>query len=68
VVVEAETGFHFRRRGDRLVIAMSDSVPRWGFDTTVDGSVLDDRLERLTGRFPAAAGTTIADGWPGSTT
>jgi sarcosine oxidase subunit beta len=65
MVVEAETGFHFRRRGDRLVVAMSDAEPRWGFDTTVDKSVYDDRLGRLAHRFPPAAGTTIEDAWAG---
>jgi sarcosine oxidase subunit beta len=61
MVVESETGFHFRRRGDRLVLAMSDAEPRWGFETEVDDSVFDDRLERLARRFPPAAGCRIAD-------
>jgi glycine/D-amino acid oxidase-like deaminating enzyme len=65
MVVEAETGFHFRRRGDRLVIAMADAAPRWGTDTTVDESVFDDRLARLAHRFPAARGTRIANAWAG---
>jgi sarcosine oxidase subunit beta len=65
MVVEEETGFHFRRRRDRLVLAMTDTEPRWGFETGVDESVYDDRLARLAHRFPPAAGTTIADGWAG---
>ncbi len=65
MVVESETGFHFRRRGDRLVLAMSDAEPRWGFETEVDDSVFDDRLERLARRFPPAAGSRIADAWAG---
>lgn len=65
MIVEAETGFHFRRRGDRLVLAMADDEPRWGFETTVDDSVFADRLERLARRFPAAAGTRIGDAWAG---
>jgi sarcosine oxidase subunit beta len=65
MVVEAETGFHFRREGDRLVIAMADAEPRWGFDTTVDESVFDDRLARLEHRFPPAVGGRIADAWAG---
>jgi len=65
LVVECETGFHFRRRGDALVIAMSDPELRWGFETTVDDSVFADRLERLARRFPPAAGTTIAEAWAG---
>ena len=65
MVVEAETGFHFRRRGDRLVLAMGDPEPRWGFDEVVDESVFDDRLARLARRYPPAAGTGIADAWAG---
>ena len=65
MVVEAETGFHFRRRGDRLVHAMPDAEPRWGTDTTVDESVFGDRLERLAHRYPAAAGTRIENAWAG---
>jgi sarcosine oxidase, subunit beta len=65
MVIEAETGFHFRRRDDRLRIAMPDSVPRWGTDTSVDESVFEDRLERLAHRYPAAAGTRIDHAWAG---
>jgi glycine/D-amino acid oxidase-like deaminating enzyme len=65
MTVEAETGFHFRRRGDRLVLAMNDPAPRWGFDEVVDESLFDDRLERLVHRFPAAAGTSIGRAWAG---
>src|SRR5206468_7131809 len=65
MVIEAETGFHFRRKGDRLVVAMSDPEPRWSFDEVVDESLFDDRLERLVHRFPAAAGTAIDRAWAG---
>jgi sarcosine oxidase subunit beta len=65
MVLEAENGFHFRRRGRRLVLAMPDPEPRWGFDEGVDESLFDDRLTRLQHRFPAAAGTTIAEAWAG---
>jgi sarcosine oxidase, subunit beta len=65
MVIESETGFHFRRRDDRLRIAMPDAAPRWGMDTTVDESVFDDRLERLAHRYPAAAGTRIDRAWAG---
>jgi sarcosine oxidase subunit beta len=65
MVVEAESGFHFRRRGGRLVLAMTDAAPRWGFDEVVDESVFEDRLARLAHRFPPAAGTTIEDAWAG---
>src|SRR5438105_9457681 len=65
MVVEEETGFHFRRRGDALVLAMSDATPRWGFETLVDESVYGDRLERLAHRYPPAVGSSIADAWAG---
>jgi glycine/D-amino acid oxidase-like deaminating enzyme len=65
MVVEAETGFHFRRRDDCLRIAMADEEPRWGFKETVDESVFADRLERLALRYPPAAGTGIARAWAG---
>jgi sarcosine oxidase, subunit beta len=65
MVVEAETGFHFRRRGDRLVLAMSDATPRWGFEEEVDESVFGDRLDRLAHRYPPAATAAVADAWAG---
>jgi sarcosine oxidase subunit beta len=65
MVLEAETGFHFRRRGDALRVAMPDPEPRWGFSEAVDESVLPDRLERLGHRFPAAAGARVARAWAG---
>jgi sarcosine oxidase subunit beta len=65
MVVEAESGFHFRRRDDCLRIAMADVVPRWGFEETVDESVFADRLERLAHRYPPAGGTSIARAWAG---
>jgi sarcosine oxidase subunit beta len=65
MVIEEETGFHFRRRGERLVIAMVDAEPRWGFDEIVDETVFGDRLERLAHRFPVAAETRIDSAWAG---
>jgi sarcosine oxidase subunit beta len=65
MVVEAETGFHFRRRDDGLRIAMADAEPRWGFEETVDETVFEDRLARLAHRFPGAGETRIARAWAG---
>jgi sarcosine oxidase subunit beta len=65
LVIEAETGFHFRRMGSRLRIAMADDPPRFGFEETVDQAVLPDRLERLVRRYPPAAGTTFERTWAG---
>ena len=49
----------------RLVLAMTDPEPRWGFDEVVDETLFDDRLERLRHRYPAAAEATIEDAWAG---
>ncbi len=65
MVLEEETGFHFRRRGKRLVVAMVDPKPRWGFDEVVDESLFDDRLARLHHRYPGAADAAIEDSWAG---
>jgi sarcosine oxidase, subunit beta len=65
MVLESETGFHFRRYGDSLRVAMHDPEPRWGFEQIVDESVLPDRLERLARRFPTAAGAGVARAWAG---
>jgi sarcosine oxidase subunit beta len=65
MVVEAESGFHFRRRGERLVLAMPDAEPRWGFETEVDETVFDDRLRRLARRFPPATGGRVDEAWAG---
>ena len=65
MVIEEETGFHFRRRDDRLVVAMTDPEPRWTYDATVDESLFDNRLERLVRRYSPAAGASIDDAWAG---
>jgi sarcosine oxidase subunit beta len=65
MLIEAETGFHFRRRGSRLVLAMHDPEPRWTDEIAVDDSLFGDRLERLARRYPPAAGATIANAWAG---
>jgi sarcosine oxidase subunit beta len=68
MVLEAETGFHFRRRGKRLVLAMVDPEPRWGFDEVVDESLFEDRLARLHHRYPGAAMPRSRTPGPASTT
>ncbi|HEY8315505.1 MAG TPA: FAD-dependent oxidoreductase [Gaiellaceae bacterium] len=65
MVIETESGFHFRRRNDRLVVAMTDPEPRWTFDTVVDETLFDDRLERLVARYPPAEGASIENAWAG---
>lgn len=65
MVLEAETGFHFRRRSRRLVLSMPDPEPRWGFDEVVEESLFPDRLARLRHRYPSAAEAEIEDAWAG---
>jgi sarcosine oxidase subunit beta len=65
MTVEAESGFHFRRRAQTLVLAMTDPVPRWGFEERVDESLFEDRLSRLAHRYPPAAEARIAHAWAG---
>ena len=65
MVLEAETGFHFRRRTDKLVLAMTDPEARWGFEERVDESLIPDRLERLRHRYEPAAEATIERSWAG---
>ena len=65
MTIEAETGFHFRRRDDRLVLAMTDPEPRWSSTPEVDESLFDDRLARLARRFPVAADARVDYGWAG---
>jgi sarcosine oxidase subunit beta len=65
LVIEAETGFHFRRRDDRLLLAMVDPEPRWGSEETVDEILLPDRLARLARRYPPAAAVGIERAWAG---
>jgi sarcosine oxidase subunit beta len=65
MVIDSETGFHYRRRDDTLRIAMPDPEPRWGFEEEVDESLFPDRLARLAHRFPATAGTGVSQAWAG---
>jgi sarcosine oxidase subunit beta len=67
MIVEHETGFHFRRAhgGGRIVVAMSDGEPRWGSEERVDETAFGDRLARLAHRYPAAAGARIERAWAG---
>jgi sarcosine oxidase, subunit beta len=65
MVLEAESSFHFRRRRDKLVVAMTDPEPRWGFEEAVDESLIDDRLARLRHRYAPAAEAAIERSWAG---
>ena len=67
MVVEHETGFHFRRAhaAASLVLAMADARPRWGFSADVDELVFADRLARLEHRYPGSRGTSVERAWAG---
>jgi sarcosine oxidase, subunit beta len=65
MVIEAETGFHFRRVGDRLRLAMSEPTLRWGFEERVDEDLVADWLRRLGRRYPPAAEAQVARAWAG---
>ena len=65
MVVEEETGFHFRRRGQTLRLAMPEPVPRWGASEIVDEAIVQDKRRRLAHRYPAGAEAPIVRAWAG---
>jgi glycine/D-amino acid oxidase-like deaminating enzyme len=65
MVLESETGFHFRRAGDRLRLAMSEPAPRWTDREEVDEALVEDWRTRIGHRYPAAAGAPVARAWAG---
>ena len=66
MVLESESGFHFRRAGERLRLAIDEPTPRWT-DKEVDVELVEDWRGRIAHRFPAAADAVAPPG-PGSTT
>jgi sarcosine oxidase, subunit beta len=65
MVVEGETGFHFRRVGEGVRLAMGEPSLRWGTEEVVDEALVADWLERIAYRYPAAAGVGVAGAWAG---
>jgi sarcosine oxidase, subunit beta len=65
MVLESESGFHFRRRGDTLRLAMSEPAPRWTDREEVDEALVEDWRGRLARRYPQAAGAAVARAWAG---
>jgi len=65
MLVEAETGFHFRRAGDGLRLAMTEPAPRWGWEERVDEKLVADWLGRLARRYPPATDAQAARAWAG---
>ncbi len=65
MVVEEETGFHFRRRDDCLRLAMREQAARWGSDEVLDHDLVADWRGRLAARYPSAANAPIDRAWAG---
>jgi sarcosine oxidase, subunit beta len=65
MVVEEETGFHFRRRQDVLRLAWREPAPRWTSDPVVDDALVPEWLARLAHRYPPAARAPVASAWAG---
>ncbi len=65
MTIEEETGFHFRRRGETLRLAMTEQRPRWTDREEVDEALVDDWRARLAHRYPPAAGTPVHRAWAG---
>jgi sarcosine oxidase, subunit beta len=65
MTIEDQTGFHFRRVGEGLRLAMVEPILRWGTEEVVDQALVADWLGRLAHRFPPAAGVEVARAWAG---
>ncbi len=65
MVIEDETTFHFRRRGETLRLAMTEPAPRWTDRQDVDEALVEDWRSRLAHRYPRAAGAPIVRAWAG---
>jgi sarcosine oxidase subunit beta len=65
MTVEEENGFHFRRRGETLRLAMTEPVPRWTSKERVDDALVEDWRVRLAHRYPPAAGAAVVSAWAG---
>ena len=65
MTIEEETGFHFRRRGDALRLAMSEPAPRWTDAEEVDEALVFDWRRRLAHRYPRAADAPVERAWAG---
>jgi glycine/D-amino acid oxidase-like deaminating enzyme len=65
MIIEDETTFHFRRRGDTLRLAMTEPTPRWTAEQVVDETLVEDWRARLAHRYPPAAGAPVVRAWAG---
>jgi sarcosine oxidase subunit beta len=65
MTIEEESGFHFRRRGETLRLAMPEATARWTSREEVDETLVDDKRTRLGHRYPSAAGAPVVRAWAG---
>ena len=65
LTVESESGFHFRRRGEALVLALPEPMPRWDAAQVVDEDLVAEAFVKVAHRFPPAAGVPVARAWAG---
>ena len=65
MTIEEESGFHFRRRGDTLRLAMPEPRARWTDAEEVDDDLVEDKRARLAHRYPSAGGAPIVRAWAG---
>ena len=60
-----ENGFHFRRVGKDLRLAMGEPELRWDGPAEVREELVADWRERLAVRYPSAAGAPLVRAWAG---
>ena len=65
MVVEAESGFHFRPAAGGFRLAMAEPTLRWGDRAEVDDALVRDWVARLAHRYPRAAGVRVSRSWAG---
>ena len=65
MTIEEETGFHFRRRGNTLRLAMPEPTARWTDRPEVDDALVEDKRTRLAHRYPSAAEAPVVRAWAG---
>lgn len=67
MVIDMSTGFHFRREGQRILLAWNDHEETHGFKTEFDPSFIEKILTRAAMRVPCLAEAEVNPGraWAG---
>jgi sarcosine oxidase subunit beta len=67
MVIDMSTGFHFRREGQRILLAWNDVDETHGFKTEFDPSFIEKILTRAAARVPCLAEAEVNPGraWAG---